>query len=81
LPSIVTGIRLGIGQGLIGMVVGELIASTAGLGYTIETAGNNFQTSLMFVAVIIVSGIGVVLTQSLRAVERRLDRWRPDARS
>lgn len=80
-PSIVTGIRLGIGQGLIGMVVGELIASTAGLGYTIETAGNNFQTSLMFVAVAIVSGIGVVLTQSLRAVERRLDRWRPDARS
>jgi ABC-type nitrate/sulfonate/bicarbonate transport system permease component len=81
LPSIVTGIRLGIGQGLIGMVVGELIASTAGLGYTIETAGNNFQTSLMFVAVVIVSGIGVVLTQSLRTVERRLDRWRPDARS
>ena len=81
MPSIVTGIRLGIGQGLIGMVVGELIASTAGLGYTIETAGNNFQTSLMFVAVVIVSGIGVVLTQSLRTVERRLDRWRPDARS
>jgi ABC-type nitrate/sulfonate/bicarbonate transport system permease component len=80
-PSIVTGIRLGIGQGLIGMVVGELIASTAGLGYTIETAGNNFQTSLMFVAVVIVSGIGVLLTQSLRTVERRLDRWRPSARS
>jgi NitT/TauT family transport system permease protein len=80
-PSIVTGIRLGIGQGLIGMVVGELIASTAGLGYTIETAGNNFQTSLMFVAVVIVSGIGVLLTQSLRTVERRLDRWRPDARA
>ena len=81
MPSIVTGIRLGIGQGLIGMVVGELIASTAGLGYTIETAGNNFQTSLMFVAVVIVSGIGVVLTQSLRTLERRLDRWRPEARA
>jgi ABC-type nitrate/sulfonate/bicarbonate transport system permease component len=35
----------------------------------------------MFVAVVIVSGIGVLLTQSLRTVERRLDRWRPDARS
>jgi len=76
-PSIVTGIRLGIGQGLIGMVVGELIASTAGLGYTIETAGNNFQSALMFVAVAVVAGIGVILTQSLRVVERRLDRWRP----
>jgi NitT/TauT family transport system permease protein len=81
LPSVVTGIRLGIGQGLIGMVVGELIASTAGLGYTIETAGNNLQTSLMFVAVVVVSGIGVILTQSLRVLERRLDRWRPEARA
>ena len=76
-PSIVTGVRLGIGQGLIGMVVGELLASTAGLGYTIETAGNNLQSSTMFVAVFLVSGIGVVLTQLMRAVERRLERWRP----
>lgn len=79
LPSIVTGIRLGIGQGLIGMVVGELIASTAGLGYTIETAGSNAQYPTMFVAVFLVSGIGVILTQSIRVLERRLDRWRPGA--
>lgn len=78
-PSIVTGIRLGIGQGLIGMVVGELLASTAGLGYTIETAGNNLQSPTMFVAVVLVSGIGVILSQLMRIVERRLDRWRPGA--
>lgn len=79
MPSIVTGIRLGIGQGLIGMVVGELLASTAGLGYTIETAGNNLQSPTMFVAVVLVSGIGVILTQSIRILERRLDQWRPGA--
>jgi ABC-type nitrate/sulfonate/bicarbonate transport system permease component len=78
-PSIVTGIRLGIGQGLIGMVVGELLASTAGLGYTIETAGNNLQSPTMFVAVVLVSGIGVILSQLMRIVERRLERWRPGA--
>jgi NitT/TauT family transport system permease protein len=76
-PSIVTGIRLGIGQGLIGMVVGELLASTAGLGYTIETAGNNLQQPTMFVAVFLVSGIGVILSQLMRIAERRLDQWRP----
>ena len=78
LPQIVTGIRLGIGLGLVGMIVGELVSSTAGLGYTIETAGNNFQMSLMFVAVGVVSLAGVVLSQLLRIVERRLDRWRPE---
>ena len=34
--------------------------------------------SLMFVAVGVVSLAGVVLSQLLRIVERRLDRWRPE---
>lgn len=78
-PSVVTGIRLGIGHGLIGMIVAELVSSTAGLGYTIEIAGNNFQTPLMFAAVFVVAIIGVILTSALKALERHLDRWRPKA--
>lgn len=77
LPQIVTGIRLGIGLGLVGMIVGELVSSTQGLGYTIETAGNNFQMGLMFAAVGIVSAAGVTLSQLIRVFEKRLDRWRP----
>lgn len=76
-PSVITGIRLGIGQGLVGMVVGELIASTAGLGFVINTAANQFRPDLAFVALFIVSGTGVLLSSLLKAVERRLDRWRP----
>jgi NitT/TauT family transport system permease protein len=76
-PSVVTGIRLGIGHGLVGMIVAELVSSTAGLGYTIEIAGNNFQTPLMFAAVFVVAIIGVILTNALKTLERHLDRWRP----
>lgn len=76
-PSVITGMRLGIGQGLVGMVVGELIASTAGLGFVINTAANQFRPDLAFVALFIVSGTGVLLSSLLKAVERRLDRWRP----
>ncbi|WP_433528308.1 ABC transporter permease [Micromonospora sp. CA-263727] len=78
-PSIVTGVRLAIGVGLVGMVVGELIASSEGLGHTILYAGNTFQTPLMFVALFVVSGAGVLMTVAVRAVERRLDRWRPES--
>ncbi|GAB3534311.1 ABC transporter permease [Phytohabitans suffuscus] len=78
-PSIVTGVRLAIGVGLVGMVVGELIASSEGLGYTILYAGNTFQTPLMFVALFVVSGAGVLMTAALRAAERRLERWRPES--
>jgi len=77
IPSVITGMRLGIGQGLVGMVVGELIASTAGLGFVINTAANQFRPDLAFVALFLVSGTGVLLSSVLKAVERRLDRWRP----
>lgn len=78
MPQIATGIRLGIGLGLVGMIVGELVASTQGLGFTIQTAGANFQMSTMYVAVFTVGFAGMILTSLLRVVERRLDRWRPD---
>jgi NitT/TauT family transport system permease protein len=78
-PYVVTGIRLGIGHGLVGMIVAELVSSTAGLGYTIEIAGNNFQTPAMFAAVFVVAMIGVILTNALKGLERYLDRWRPRA--
>lgn len=76
-PVIVAGIRIAIGRGLVGMVVGELIASTAGLGYTIGRAGNTFQTDLMLLSVAIIATISVLVTAVLRQVEKRLDRWRP----
>ena len=47
-PFLLNGIRLGIGQGLIAVVVGELFASTAGIGYQLTSNGQNLQTDRMF---------------------------------
>jgi NitT/TauT family transport system permease protein len=76
-PSIMSGVRLAVGTGLIGVIVSEFTASTEGLGYMITNAAANFQTAQVFVGVVIVALIGVVLTQLARFVERRFDRWRP----
>jgi ABC-type nitrate/sulfonate/bicarbonate transport system permease component len=43
----------------------------------IANAGSNFETAQVFVGVVIVSLIGVILTQLARMLERRFDRWRP----
>lgn len=76
-PSIVAGVRLAIGNALLGMVVAELIASTRGLGFLIEDAGNNFQTNLLFVGIFTIAIVALILTSGVRMIERRLDRWRP----
>ena len=38
-PFILTGLRLAIGRALIGVMVGELYAATAGIGFMITVAG------------------------------------------
>jgi NitT/TauT family transport system permease protein len=74
------GIRLAVGLGIIGMIVAEFFTAIAGLGGMIVQYGNNFQTARMFVPIIIVGALGIVLTQLVGALERRLAYWRRSER-
>jgi ABC-type nitrate/sulfonate/bicarbonate transport system permease component len=76
-PFIITGLRLGVGRALVGVLVGELYAATAGIGFMITVAGATFQTDKVFVGVLIFALTGVVLTGVLDSAERRFDKWRP----
>ena len=76
-PYLMTGARLGLGRGLVGVVVGELYAATAGVGYLITVAGATFQTDKVFVGVLIITFAGVFLTAVLQRVEERFSTWRP----
>lgn len=76
-PFLLTGLRLGLGHALIGIVVGELYAAQAGVGFMIAMAGATFQTDKLMVGIILIAGTGVILTNLLRMIERRFDRWRP----
>jgi NitT/TauT family transport system permease protein len=77
---LLTGLRLGLGHALVGIVVGEMYGATQGLGYLIAVSGARFQTDRVMVGIILIAGLGVALTQFLRAIERRFERWRPDWR-
>ena len=76
-PFILTGLRLGIGRALVGVLVGELYAATAGIGFMITVAGATFQTDKVFVGILIFAITGMVLTEVVDRLERRFDKWRP----
>jgi NitT/TauT family transport system permease protein len=76
-PFILTGLRLAVGRALIGVMVGELYAATAGIGFMITVAGATFQTDKVFVGVLIFAISGMTLTAVLDRIEHRFDRWRP----
>ncbi len=76
-PFILTGLRLGVGRALIGVVVGELYAATAGIGFMITVAGATFQTDKVFVGIVILALFGVFCVELLTRLERRFETWRP----
>lgn len=76
-PFILTGLRLGLGRALVGVMVGELYAATAGIGFMITVAGATFQTDKVFVGVLIFALSGLIGMEALTRVERRFDKWRP----
>ena len=76
-PFILSGTRIGVGRGVVGIFVAELFAGAgAGVGWLISAAGQVFNTALLFVGVIVLAGFGLAVTGLLRFLERRIAPWR-----
>ncbi len=76
LPFIVVGLRVGATIGLINTVVAELYTAVRGLGGLLAIYGNTFRMAEYFVIVLILATVGVIVTEILRHIQLRLDRWR-----
>jgi ABC-type nitrate/sulfonate/bicarbonate transport system permease component len=75
-PYVVAGLRIGMGMAFLVLVAAELIASNAGLGYLIQEARLNFNTSRIFVGIIAIGVLGYVLSKTLLELERRVVPWK-----
>jgi len=76
-PFLLAGVRLAVGRGMIGIVVGEIYGSAAGLGMMINQAGSRFETDKVFVGVLTIAVAGVALAELVRRIEHRVEVWRP----
>lgn len=75
-PYMMTGLRLGIGRALIGMVVAEFFTAITGLGAMIVKYGNQYNTAAMFVPIFVLMLMGILLTSGVRRLEDRLAPWK-----
>jgi NitT/TauT family transport system permease protein len=76
LPGIMAGLRLSAGRAVVGMVVGELIIASAGLGQLIRRYSSTFDAPPLYATVAAVLLIGLGAVQIVRIIERRSTRWR-----
>ena len=79
LPYVVAGLRLAIGRAILGVVVGEFFGASRGLGYLIASAASSYRADVMFAGVLVFMALSLALTLSVKVLEERLTRWRPEA--
>ncbi|WP_432958216.1 ABC transporter permease [Micromonospora haikouensis] len=74
-PRIMTGVRQALSVALILMVISEMFASSAGLGYRIAYFQRNYLIAEMWSGILLLGGVGILLAVAFGLVERRVLRW------
>lgn len=75
LPAIMTGVRLGLGRGVTGMVIIELLMVAVGIGGLILNFQGRFQAALLYALVVLVVLEALFLVQLVRYIEHRVAPW------
>lgn len=76
LPLIFTGLKLSLQVAWMAVVASELVGARSGLGYLMMAAARDLASPMIVVSMICVALLGLVSTQVLAMVERRVIRWR-----
>jgi NitT/TauT family transport system permease protein len=75
-PHLFSGLKLAVTYSFIGVIAGEFILSTSGLGHEIAFAYDNFDNPRMYGLILFVLCIAMVFNLLVFAYERRLARQR-----
>ena len=68
LPSVYTGLKIGSGLALIGAVIGEFVASRAGLGHMILYASGTLDTPTLYLGIITLAVFAAALSFAIDAL-------------
>ena len=74
-PFIFSGMKVAVTLAIIGIVVGEFIASQQGLGYLILFASSRQQTDLALACIAVLCVVGLVLYGCVTGCEKLVMRW------
>ena len=75
MPAIMTGIRLGLGRAVTGMVIVELLMVSVALGGLILEYRGFFQAPLLYGTIVIILAEALLLISAARWLERKLTPW------
>jgi ABC-type nitrate/sulfonate/bicarbonate transport system permease component len=75
-PSLFTGMRLGMSATLLGILLAELYVTSAGIGRYAHIFTDTFQPAKLFALIGALAAMAVILNETMRRMEIRHGRWR-----
>ncbi|NIJ12311.1 ABC-type nitrate/sulfonate/bicarbonate transport system permease component [Saccharomonospora amisosensis] len=81
LPQVFAGMRTSLSLALILMVISEMVASTAGIGYFVLESQRSFAIPEMWSGIVLLGVLGYLLNAALAVVERRVLSWHRGAKA
>ena len=79
LPALFSGLRIGSTLAVIGVTVGELVGGNLGLGYLLVASEGQGNTAGVFVAIVMLTLIGIVAYGAVAWLEKRVLHYLPRA--
>lgn len=76
LPAIFVGLRYGLTQAWLTIVIGEMVGIELGVGSLIVQARNLFQIDIMLVLILTLGVVGLLIDKAFGLIESYLLRWR-----
>ena len=76
LPHIMSGIKLGVGMGLILISIAEMVGAKSGLGYMIWNAWELLSVETMYVGLVVIALLGFLFSLLLTEIERLVVPWK-----
>ena len=81
LPSIFTGLRIGMGMAWGAVVAAEVIASTSGIGFLLMYSREMWQPDITFVGTFAIGIIGLIIERIFNFIEDHLIKWNKSNKS
>ena len=81
IPTVLTGLRLGGALTIIGVVVSEMLTSSAGIGYLVTRYRTILDSAHVFAAILMILLLSILFDLAARAIERRTLVWQTAGRA
>jgi NitT/TauT family transport system permease protein len=75
LPTVMAGLRLGIGRAVRGTINAEMLIGPSGLGVLLRQYGSRFDAASVYASLAVLVALALVANHTVDILDRRLNRW------